>query len=184
MIHQSLELKDEMITNRACTICMKEDLINEDIYNTNCGHEFCKTCLDDWFQRGNNSCPLCRSKIDTYKYKDENYKLVLHEINNEINNEDFQININNPLILRRIMDTNIIFRGLVKQNAKLRVFLFLTMAGFLLTFNSYLSLMANYGELIKEYKECTNDNLNLTDNLKVCLDSHENSGYYVNIIDG
>lgn len=186
MINQTLEIEDQMMTNHSCTICMKEDLIDEDIYHTNCGHEFCRPCLDDWFQRGNNSCPLCRSKIDIYKYKSENYRLVIHEINNGINNEEdlTQININNPLILRRIMDTNIIFRGLVKQNAKLRIFLFLTMAGFLFTFNSYLSLMANYGELIKEYKECTNSNTNLTDHLNSCLDLDKNSGYYINIIDG
>ena len=54
----------------SCTICMKEELKNEDIYTTDCNHSFCKECLDDWFQGGNQTCPLCRSHIDNYKYKD------------------------------------------------------------------------------------------------------------------
>ena len=50
----------------SCTICMKEELNNDDIYTTDCKHSFCKECLDDWFKRGNQTCPLCRSYIDTY----------------------------------------------------------------------------------------------------------------------
>ena len=33
MINQTLE--DKMITNHSCTICMKGDLIDEDIYHSN-----------------------------------------------------------------------------------------------------------------------------------------------------
>ena len=44
----------------SCSICMKDDLLNKDIYITDCDHLFCNKCLDDWFQRGNKSCPLCR----------------------------------------------------------------------------------------------------------------------------
>ena len=77
------ELKDKY----TCTICMKEDLNKDEIYYTNCGHEFCKQCLDDWFKRGNQSCPLCRSEINYYKHNDENYKLIIHKIENNNNDE-------------------------------------------------------------------------------------------------
>ncbi len=180
MLDQSI-VNDESFNNHICTICMKEDLNDEEIYFTNCDHEFCKSCLDDWFQRGNQSCPLCRTEIDTYKYKDENYKLIIHET---INENETQINLDNTRELRRLLDTNTIFRTLAKQNARLRIYLFLTMSGFLLTFNNYLSLVNNYSELNKEYNGCMNDNTNLTDYLNNCLDSNLISGYYVNIHDG
>lgn len=188
MINQTLEIENKIITNYSCTICMKEDLIDEDIYYTNCNHTFCKSCLDDWFQTGNQSCPLCRSEIDSYKHKNENYKLIIHEINNSENN--IEMNINNPRVIRRLMQTNNIFNTLVKQNAKLRMLLFISFAGILFTLNSYLSMLGNFSELNNQYKECMENNLNLTRSLDLTsnlgnrLDTNMHSGYYVNIYDG
>lgn len=184
MINQTLEIENKIITNYSCTICMKEDLIDEDIYYTNCNHIFCKSCLDDWFQTGNQSCPLCRSEIDSYKHKNENYKLIIHKINNSENN--IEMNINNPRVIRGLMQTNNIFNTLVKQNAKLRMLLFISFAGILFTLNSYLSMLGNFSELNKQYKECMENNLNLTRSLDLTsnLDSNMHSGYYVNIYDG
>jgi hypothetical protein len=31
--------------------------------NTECGHKFCKECIDNWFDCGKNSCPMCRAEI-------------------------------------------------------------------------------------------------------------------------
>ena len=144
LIQSKDENKEEEINNYTCTVCMKEGLTNEEIYYTNCNHEFCKSCLDDWFQIGNKSCPLCRSEIDNYKYKGENYKLIIHEINNLENNQNnIELNINDPRIIRRLMQTNNIFNTLVKQNAKLRMILFISFAGILFTLNSYLSMLGS-----------------------------------------
>lgn len=197
MINQTLEIENKIITNYSCTICMKEDLIDEDIYYTNCNHAFCKSCLDDWFQTGNQSCPLCRSEIDSYKHKNENYKLIIHEINNSENNQNnIELNINDPIVIRRLMRTNNIFNTLVKQNAKLRMLLFISFAGILFTLNSYLSMLGNFSELNKQYNECMENNLNLTHSLDLtsnldlisnsddCLDLNMHSGYYVNIYNG
>jgi len=29
-----------------------------------CGHSFCAECISNWYNQGNNSCPICRNKID------------------------------------------------------------------------------------------------------------------------
>ena len=42
----------------------------------NCGHIFCKSCLDTWLNRGNNNCPLCRQKIEYFEYRTEKYRLI------------------------------------------------------------------------------------------------------------
>ena len=51
---------DEMDTN-LCTVCL--DDLNEEHSHTldACGHSFHSHCLIRWFQRGNLSCPTCRS---------------------------------------------------------------------------------------------------------------------------
>jgi hypothetical protein len=43
-----------------CPICydnVKVECITE------CGHTFCKACMDRWFRKGHMDCPLCRSRI-------------------------------------------------------------------------------------------------------------------------
>ena len=42
-----------------CSICLNE-LIEENTCTTGCNHQFCKVCLDEWFNSKNLSCPLCR----------------------------------------------------------------------------------------------------------------------------
>ena len=86
-----------------CTICLKEELSENDIYTTDCNHIFCNKCLDDWFKRGNESCPLCRSKIDIYIYKGENYRLIIHKV--ERNN---QISLNDLIAHNAIIRNNTI----------------------------------------------------------------------------
>ena len=79
---------DDIDDNRFnCTICLKDDIHESSIYNTNCSHTFCKECLDDWFKRGNSSCPLCRNDIITYNHNGINYHLIIHSSNDRINRE-------------------------------------------------------------------------------------------------
>ena len=46
-----------------CGICYK-DLNLENIVNTNCNHQFCKTCFYRWLEV-NATCPCCRAPIDS-----------------------------------------------------------------------------------------------------------------------
>ncbi len=48
-------------TNIECSICMND--IESNQHNTECNHTFHNNCLSDWLEV-NNSCPLCRTKID------------------------------------------------------------------------------------------------------------------------
>ena len=168
----------------SCTICLKENLNDEEIYYTNCNHSFCKTCLDDWFQRGNQSCPLCRSEITEYKYKDEKYKLIIYNTPSNDNNE----NINDSQIIENISDINIIYNTIVKKLARLRLVFFITSASFLFLFNSHINLITNYNELREEYDVCIDNNSNISSYLSDCLSNIPtnlmNQGYYISMYNG
>lgn len=62
--------------NNECSICLSEEIEQLDKCKNNCGHIFCKGCLDIWLNRGNNDCPLCRQKIEYYEYRNEKYRLI------------------------------------------------------------------------------------------------------------
>ena len=49
-----------------CSICLTNDIIPFNKCITQCSHSFCKGCLDKWFDRGKNTCPMCR-KTDNYQ---------------------------------------------------------------------------------------------------------------------
>ena len=177
MLNQSIE-KHESFNNHACTICMKENLNDDEIYYTNCNHEFCKECLDDWFQRGNVSCPLCRSEINEYKHKDEKYKLIIHTI--ETQSQPNQISLND------LINYNPFVRNIVKKNIRLRFYTFSMTALFLYTLNIYFNGLRNINDLNNELNICNINNTHLQDNLNDCgyNDKHLGSGYYVNMFNG
>ena len=165
----------------SCTICMKEELKNEDIYTTDCNHIFCKECLDDWFQRGNQTCPLCRSLVDTYKYNDENYKLILHTIERDTNIN--QINLND------LINHNIIVRNIVKKNIRLRFYGFAISILFLYMINNYLYALQSINILKNELNICNLNNTHLRDSLdqlKIMMPNTESPGpgYYVSMFNG
>ena len=58
-----------------CSVCLTEEI--NDRCQTNCGHGYCKECLDSWFDRGNKSCPLCRQDIQYITHGDETYRVVM-----------------------------------------------------------------------------------------------------------
>ena len=61
-----------------CAICY-ETTDNPSLCLTSCGHLFCNSCLNQWFDKGSASCPICREKITTYKHNDETIRIV-HKI--------------------------------------------------------------------------------------------------------
>ena len=58
-----------------CSICLGEILL-VNLCKTNCNHEFCKTCLDLWFDRNKISCPMCRTEIQYFNYNGINNRVV------------------------------------------------------------------------------------------------------------
>lgn len=154
-----------------CTICMKE-IINDNIYITDCKHFFCNECLEVWFQRGNNSCPICRSEIDTYTYKNEKYKLIIHKIENNIQT--------NQISLTELINNNINVRNIIKKNIRLRFYSFSITLLFLYILNNYLYLFSQSNELSSDYDNCILNNPRLSENLNNYLDG----GYYIIMNDG
>ena len=73
--------EDINLTNNSCPICFNEISLDNK-YITNCEHEYCKDCLDNWFDKGKNTCPKCRSTI---KYlNNNNIKIRLITMNKAI----------------------------------------------------------------------------------------------------
>ena len=60
-----------------CAICLKPEIDDADRCINDCGHEFCKSCIDTWFDRGHNSCPLCRQLINYFRYNEDNYRVII-----------------------------------------------------------------------------------------------------------
>lgn len=58
-----------------CIICFQ--MIDPDkICKNDCGHKFCKNCLDEWINRGKLQCPLCRQTIEYITYQSNHYRLL------------------------------------------------------------------------------------------------------------
>ena len=50
-----------------CVICMEKYEINDEVKTLPCIHIFHKDCIDHWFKAGNDSCPICKNKINNNK---------------------------------------------------------------------------------------------------------------------
>ena len=62
------------IMNDICSICLNE--YDENVCETQCHHRFCKSCLDQWFDKNSLSCPLCRSSIQYFTYQGSIHRVV------------------------------------------------------------------------------------------------------------
>ena len=58
-----------------CSICLGE-ILSANLCKTNCNHEFCKTCLDLWFDKNKLSCPMCRTEIQYFNHNGVNNRVV------------------------------------------------------------------------------------------------------------
>ena len=48
-----------------CSICLNR-FDETNVCETQCHHRFCKTCLDEWFNKHQMTCPLCRTHIQYF----------------------------------------------------------------------------------------------------------------------
>ena len=52
-----------------CAICLSEVRSTRNNTPTRCGHIFHSHCLQEWKNKGKNTCPTCRKVIDGSQYK-------------------------------------------------------------------------------------------------------------------
>ena len=86
-----------------CSICFN-DISKENICKTNCNHEFCKTCLDLWFDKNKFTCPMCRTRIQYFNHNGINNRIVCiirNERLRHINNNQNNLNIPHIMIQKR-----------------------------------------------------------------------------------
>jgi len=125
-----------------CSICLGNDIEDHVLCSTECSHQFCKKCLDEWFDQDKTSCPMCRAEIKYFNYQGENNRIV-----KVTSNRNQQSNLQLINIL----------------NLKIKSYKLFTY--FLLLFNLYTSYSLlddhNYIEFYKDnYSDCMR---NLTD---------------------
>jgi len=145
----------------SCSICL-DDVSDDDTYETECNHIFCKNCLDKWFSRGNNECPLCRQIIEKYIDNEIHYKLVIYEkqIINNINSDQHSI------ILR-------------KELIKLRIYMWFSLCIFGIYLYQYYLYTNDYAFIKQRYQICLDNNTGLLNDV-ISFKSVE--GTYVNIV--
>ena len=85
---------------------------------TNCNHNFCYTCLNNWFQKNKKTCPMCRENINYFKYDNEINRIIyinpVNQSNNTPNpntNNYVVVDKNKFILLQTISTTSIIFIG-------------------------------------------------------------------------
>ena len=61
-----------------CSICL-QTIDDNNKCRTNCDHEFCKGCLDSWFDSKKVSCPLCRTDIQYFQHNEDLNRVVCIE---------------------------------------------------------------------------------------------------------
>ena len=66
------ELIETVSPEIKCSICLGNDIEDDNLCFTNCSHKFCKPCLDEWFNLGKISCPECRNIIHYFNHQNKN----------------------------------------------------------------------------------------------------------------
>jgi hypothetical protein len=59
-----------------CSVCLDITIEENTLCSTNCSHQFCKSCLDKWFNTGKTTCPMCRSEITYFNYQGDDNRVV------------------------------------------------------------------------------------------------------------
>ena len=132
-----------------CSICFREEISNDDRCSTNCNHIFCKECLDQWFDLGKSSCPLCRQSIQYFTHQ---------SIENRI------INISTPENSRTVIPRSR-YQALVITNARLKFSLFLSTVGLLSLSMLYMINMFDLNYYSTLLNNCENNNTLLNNQL-------------------
>lgn len=81
--------------NLQCVICLEKIDLSRSVLA--CNHEFCKNCLDCWFENGDLSCPQCGFKVS--KKKDFIGNILYQE--KVIKKKDFRFSSKSPKIKKQ-----------------------------------------------------------------------------------
>ena len=65
---------NEIKTEPMCPICLDE--IKDISCKTECGHITCKQCIESWFNKNKDTCPLCRQTIECYHENNEKVRVI------------------------------------------------------------------------------------------------------------
>ena len=71
-----------------CSICLTDDIIQFNKCTTQCNHNFCKNCLDTWFDRGKTTCPMCRQSLQYFTYNGLSTRIISVEAESVRRNVD------------------------------------------------------------------------------------------------
>ena len=65
-----IELNDVYPSTTSSEQCMMrlDSIVDEQECINNCGHKFCKPCLDQYLDSGKTECPLCRQPIQYFEH--------------------------------------------------------------------------------------------------------------------
>ena len=55
--------ENDPIMENQCSICIEDFCCGEYQRTLNCNHSFHKKCIDKWFKKDKNDCPMCRANI-------------------------------------------------------------------------------------------------------------------------
>ena len=146
-----------------CSICLKDTIpISVQCVN-NCGHVYCKPCIDSWLDKGKNTCPMCRQEIKYMDHNSDKYRIVLidKKTENRVTNHD-------PRYIYIRKDLFKIIRG----GFLLMTFTLIGQITYI--FHRYRS----HGEIISQYNYCI-DYYKDPDNSHIlnCIYDDKNNGY-------
>jgi len=130
-----------------CSICL-EGITNSS--KTNCNHHFCSDCLNDWLSQNKNTCPICRTKLESFITNDITTKIIT------INSNSRNIDPSNTIV--DIVDIDPIYsqfiRDILTKYTRIRCFLYLMTFGFTYTLSKFLSVKHANLELIEQINLC------------------------------
>ena len=81
-----------------CAICLNEVMSTRTNPPLRCGHVFHSHCLEEWKNKGKNTCPVCRRMFDVSKFK------VTVTVQNNYTAESNTVSLENEAVFN-IMDT-------------------------------------------------------------------------------
>ena len=55
--------ENDPLINEQCSICIEDFCCGDYQRTLNCKHSFHKKCIDKWFRKDKNDCPMCRTNI-------------------------------------------------------------------------------------------------------------------------
>ena len=124
-----------------CSICLREDITEGEISETNCSHSFCNKCLEDWLNKGKYSCPICRNEIKTF-------------ITNGKETRIFPVLIRSDMPLINNIPVTTVIQNLAYSNVRLKCGLYLSLATLAILGNYYARNIYDYSDLLDRYNEC------------------------------